>query len=167
MNVALRLVLFEEKEILSNLLEKYHYEFTQYEIRDVNKLGLYGYQSLDYYLTDEKRWAYFIVVDDQLAGFALVRNHLSECMETYFVISEFFVMYKYRNSGVGRQAFFQVLGKHKGQWRLCQHPKNITSACFWDSVIKEYTKGQYELMRSHPNVIYNDGTLGDMFFFSS
>ena len=165
MNIMLQSILFEDREILSNLMEKYHYEFTQYEPRDVNKLGLYGYQYLDFYWTDEKRWAYFIVVDGKLAGFVLVRNHPLEGTETDFVISEFFVMYKYRRSGVGRQAFFQVLDKHKGRWRICMHPENIASMRFWDSVINEYTKGQYELIQSHPKVVYKDGILGNIYLF--
>jgi predicted acetyltransferase len=167
MNITLQFVLFEDREILSNLLEKYHYEFTQYEPRDVNKLGLYGYQSLDFYWIDEKRWAYFIVVDGNLAGFVLVRNYPLKDTKTYFVIPEFFVMYKYRRSGVGRQAFFQVLNKHKGRWRICLHPNNITSVHFWDSVIKEYTKGQYKFLKSHPKVIYKDGILGNIYLFNS
>ena len=165
MNVALQTVLFEEREILSNLLEKYNYEFSQYDPRDVNKLGLYGYY-LDSYWTDEMKWPYFITVDTNLAGFILVRNHTLKDWDADFVISEFFVMYKYRRSGVGRDALFQVLGKHCGRWRLCRHP-NSASAPFWDSVINKYTNGQYELIRSHPKIVYNDGTLGDVFLFSS
>ena len=164
-NVVLKPVLLEEREILSNLMEKYHYEFTQYEPRDVNKLGLYGYQYLDYYWTDNKRWAYFIIVDGNLAGFVLVRNHPLEGTETDFVISEFFVMYKYRRFGVGRQAFNKVLDKHRGRWRICLHPKNTESMHFWESVTREYTEGQYELVRSHPKVIYKDGSLGNVFLF--
>lgn len=53
MNVELQRVKLEEREILSNLLEKYDYEFSQYDNRDVNKLGLYGYQYLDYYWTEK------------------------------------------------------------------------------------------------------------------
>lgn len=106
MNIELRQACLEDREILSNLLEKYDYEFSQYDNRDVNKLGLYGYKYLDYYWAEEKRWAYFIVVDQKLAGFIMV-NDYSEVEErkTDFVISEFFVMYKYRHLGVGRQAF--------------------------------------------------------------
>lgn len=72
MKVELQLVKLEEREILSNLLEKYDYEFSQYDNRDVNKLGLYGYQYLDYYWTEKNRWAYFIVVDGNLGGFVMV-----------------------------------------------------------------------------------------------
>ena len=33
----------EEKDIMMNLLEKYLYEFSQWEKTDVNEEGLYGY----------------------------------------------------------------------------------------------------------------------------
>lgn len=72
MNVELKRVSIDEKEILRNLLEKYNYEFSQWDKRDVNKLGLYGYDYLDYYWTEERRWAYFIMVEGKLAGFAMV-----------------------------------------------------------------------------------------------
>ena len=168
MNVELRPVQSEEKEILKNLLEKYDYEFSQYDMRDVNKLGLYGYKYLDFYWAEENRWAYFIVVDGKLAGFVMVTDLPEvEGTETDFQISEFFVMYKYRRGGVGREAFFRVLDKHKGRWQLRRHPKNIPSVHFWDNVIGEYTKGKFEIIRSHPKADYPDGTLGDVFFFNS
>ena len=68
MRVELKQVTVDEKEILRNLLEKYNYEFSKWDKRDVNKLGLYGYPFLDYYWTEDKRWAYFIFADDNTAG---------------------------------------------------------------------------------------------------
>lgn len=168
MNIELRQVCLEDREILSNLLEKYDYEFSQYDNRDVNRLGLYGYKYLDYYWTEEKRWAYFIVVDQKLAGFIMVNDYSEvEDRKTDFVISEFFVMYKYRRLGVGRQAFFKVLTLHKGTWQLKRHPKNIPSVHFWNKAVCEYTKGKYEMIESYPNTEYDDGTLADVFFFES
>jgi predicted acetyltransferase len=107
MSVELKRVTADEKEILKNLLEKYDYEFSQWDKRDVNKLGLYGYPYLDHYWTEDKRWAYFILVDGQLAGFAMVIDYPEvKDRETDFQMAEFFVMYKYRRMGVGREAFF-------------------------------------------------------------
>lgn len=168
MDVELKPVRLEDREILSNLLEKYDYEFSQYDNRDVNRLGLYGYKYLDYYWTEDKRWAYFIEVDGKLAGFVMVITLPEvEDRETDFSIAEFFVMYKYRRFGVGKQAFFKVLDIHKGKWQLKRHPKNIPSVIFWNKVVSEYTKGNYELIESHPETEYDDGTLGDVFFFES
>lgn len=168
MNVKLKLVQLEEREILSNLLEKYDYEFSQYDNRDVNKLGLYGYQYLDYYWTEKNRWAYFILVDENLAGFVMINDFPEvDDRETDFQMAEFFVMYKYRRKGVGLQAVYKVLDMHRGRWQLKRHPKNLSSVYFWNKVIEKYTNGNYELITSYPKTEYDDGTLGDIFFFES
>ena len=168
MKVELRQVNVEDREILANLLEKYDYEFSQYDNRDVNKLGLYGYKYLDCYWIEEKRWAYFIMADDKLAGFVMI-NDIPEVEDrkTDFSMAEFFAMYKYRRTGVGRRAFFLALDLHKGKWQLKRHPKNLSSVYFWDKVVDEYTQGDYELKNSYPNTEYADGSLGDIFFFSN
>lgn len=168
MNVELKQVSLDEKEILRNLLEKYEYEFSQWDKRDVNKLGLYGYEYLDYYWTEERRWAYFIMVDSKLAGFIMI-NDLPEVndRDTDFQVSEFFVLYKYRRLGIGKKALFKVLDLHRGRWQLKLHPANKASVHFWNNVINEYTKGQYELVQSYPGTEYDDGTLADVFFFES
>ena len=97
-------VKIDEKEILRNLLEKYDYEFSQYDQRDVNKLGLYGYEYFDYYWTEKNRWAFFIIVDGNLAGFVMVNDYPEADEETDYSLAEFFIMYKYRRCGVGKYA---------------------------------------------------------------
>ena len=77
MKIELVAVDSSEKEILRNLLEKYDYEFSQYDNRDVNQLGLYGYDYLDYYWTGKDRWAFFIHVNKKLAGFVMVNSYQS------------------------------------------------------------------------------------------
>ena len=167
MQVKLRKVELEDREILANLFEKYEYEFTQYNGEGVNKLGLIGYPYLDFYWTDDDRWAYFIDVDDNLAGFVLVFNYREEGdPETDYQIAEFFVIYKYRRSGVGKQAFFQALDKHRGRWGLGTHPKNVAAVNFWKNSINEYTKGQYESIESKPNA-YPDGSHANVFYFDN
>jgi predicted acetyltransferase len=90
-----------------------------------------------------------------------------EDRKTDFVISEFFVMQKYRKMGIGKKAFFMAMDLHKGTWQLKRHPKNMASVHFWDKVVDEYTNGNYELVKSYPNTEYSDGTLGDVFFFDN
>jgi len=168
MQVKLRKVELEDREILANLLEKYDYEFSQYDHRDVNKLGLFGYQYLDCYWTDDDRFAYFIEIDGTLAGFIMVFNYRKDGdPETDHQIAEFFVMHKYRRRGVGRQAFFQVLDDHRGRWALGWHPKNIASDKFWRGVVNEYTKGQFELEESCPRLSYPDGSFGTVVYFDN
>jgi len=169
MNIELKQALVEDREILSNLLEKYLYDLSQYDDNDVNKLGLYGYPYLDcYWWEEENRWAYFIIVDERIAGFIMVNDYPeAPDRKTDFVISEFFVMHKYRRFGVGKQAFFKVLNLHKGTWQLKRHPKNLPAVQFWQMTIDEYTGGKYEFFESYPNTEFIDGILAGVFFFNS
>jgi predicted acetyltransferase len=126
MKITLRKAELEDREVLANLIEKYEYEFSQYNNKDVNKFGLYGYQYVDYYWTEKNRFAYFIEVDGMLAGFVMVNDYPEiDDRKTDFVISEFFVMHKYRRKGIGKKAFFMVADLHRGSWQLKRHPKNI------------------------------------------
>lgn len=168
MDISLHAVKIEEREILANLLEKYNYEFSQYDDTDINNLGLYGYRYLDYFWNEDRRFAYFIMADGRLAGFVMVID-MPEVpdREADFQIAEFFVLYKYRRAGVGKRAFFKTLDLHRGKWQLKRHPKNIPSVHFWNRVIDEYTGGKFELVEAYPGTEYNDGTPADVFFFES
>lgn len=157
-----------DRKTLMNLLEKYLYEFSQWEKTDVNNDGLYGYEYLDCYFEEENRYPYLIWVDDKLAGFVLVSNYPEVPEEgTDFCLSELFIMNKYRRKGYGKEAVFRVFDMHHGKWQLKRHPHNIGSVYFWDNVICEYTNGNYRLVKGYPNkeVDYEDGTSADVFFF--
>jgi predicted acetyltransferase len=168
LTIELQPVSIEQRELLANLLEKYDYEFSQWDLRDVNALGLYGYKYLDCYWLEEHRWAYFILADGKLAGFVMV-NDFAEApdRETDFSVAEFFVMHKYRRAGVGRFAAKAVFGLHRGRWQLKYHPRNTGSAIFWPGVVGEYTNGRYKLVKAYPGTEYEDGTLGDLIFFEN
>lgn len=170
MEFTLRKVELEDREILSNLLEKYDYEFSQYDNRDVNKLGLYGFKYLDYYWTENNRWAYFIEVDGNLAGFVMINDYPEvPDRKTDYCLSEFFIMYKYRRKGLGKECAFKVFNLYHGKWQLKYHPHNIASVYFWNNVINQYTGGKYELIEAYPNheVDYEDGTPADVIFFEN
>ncbi len=160
----------DERNIMMNLLEKYLYEFSQWEKTDVNDDGLYGYEYLDCYFEEERRFPYFIKVDGKLAGFILISDYPEVTEEnTDYCLSEFFIMNKYRRKGYGKEAVFKVLDMHRGKWQLKRHPHNIASVHFWNKVINEYTKGNYRLVEKYPNkeVDYEDGTAADVFFFEN
>lgn len=145
MNIEIILVNKEEKEILRNLLEKYEYEFSQYNQRDVNDLGLFGYDYLDSYWLEESRFPYFIRVDKKLVGFILINDYRELHVETAYSVAEFFILYKYRKMGAGKFAVQYLFKKYKGKWQLTYLPENETSKIFWNKVVNEYTRGTYEI----------------------
>lgn len=165
MEFALEQVEVWQKEILRNLLEKYDYEFSQYDGRDVNALGLYGYGYLDNYWTEEGRWAFFLKVDGQLAGFAMVNDYPEAGEPLDYCMSEFFVMYKYRRCGLGKWAAFALFDRFPGLWQLKRTPRNEGSVVFWDKVVGGYTGGDYKLERGRADIAYDDGTPADLFTF--
>lgn len=159
-----------DRDVINNLMEKYLYEFSQWELTDVNSMGLYDYEWLDGYFTEEHRYPYILKSDGKLVGFILISDYPEVPEEkTDYCLSEFFIMHKYRRNGFGKQAAFHVFNQHRGKWQLKRHPHNKASVYFWDKVVKEYTSGNYRLMPAYPNeeVNYEDGTPADVFFFDN
>ena len=161
---------WEDRDTLMNLLEKYLYEFSQWEKTDVDENGLYGYEYLDCYFEEEHRYPYLFMAEGKIAGFALISDYPEVPEEgTDFCLSEFFILHKYRRQGYGREAVFQLLDKHHGKWQLKRHPHNLASVFFWNKVIDAYTGGNYRLIERYPNpeADYEDGTPADVFFFEN
>ncbi|MGG3840491.1 hypothetical protein ABEV00_26155 [Paenibacillus thiaminolyticus] len=67
---------------------------------------------------------------------------LSTANETN-VISDFFIMRKFRRRNYGKQAAFHLFDRFPGAWEIRQTETNIQAQQFWKRVIHEYTKGIY------------------------
>ena len=138
-----------DKPLLRRLMELYLYDFSEFTEEDVNELGLYGYEYLDHYWTQSERHAFLIRVDDNLAGFVLVRTLHLDSGEVIHTISEFFIMRKYRGQGVGREVAYRIFDRFPGRWRVGQRQENRGAQIFWHKVIGEYTGGRFE-ESTHP-----------------
>ena len=169
MDISITTVSKAEKEILRNLLEKYLYEFSQYEDHDVNDIGLYGYNYLDHYWTEENRFAFFIRVEGKLAGFIMINNHsdikIEAKIETKYSMAEFFVMHKYKRRGVGTFAVKYIFNQFKGKWQITYAQKNEPANTFWNKVVNDYTNGNFEKYTDHKK--YDDGLKRDLLVFST
>ena len=163
MNIEIIPVEKDQKEILRNLLEKYEYDFSQYNQRDVNDLGLFGYDYLDNYWTEENRFPYFIKVDSKLAGLVMVNDYPEVKSDTDYTLSELFIMYKYRQKGIGKYVVNYIFNKFKGKWQLTYLQSNETSKIFWNKVVHEYTKGKYETHKIETKY----GTIEDVLVFET
>ncbi len=156
MKVDITHVLEDEKTILAHLIELYEYDFSVFNNNDVNALGLYGYSYLDYYWTERGRFPYFIKLDGKLAGFVLVCDYCYVSKDKdALMMSEFFVMKKYRRQGIGKFAAIQVFNMHKGNWELTIHPQNPVSMSFWTNVIEECVGDNYNTFKDIEGV-YDD-----------
>jgi len=143
-------VSYEDKLILQNLIQLYRYDSSEFDDHVLSKYGLYQYKYLDHQWTDEYRHPYLIYKDGELAGFALVIVgvpkefvKLSDADETN-VITDFFILRKYRGMNVGKQASFYIFDKYPGAWEVRQTQQNIGANQFWKKVINQYTEGRFK-----------------------
>lgn len=148
MTVQIRRVEISEKDTLANLLEKYLYEFSQYDKRKYNDKGLFGYKYLDNYFTDNDRFAYFITVDGELGGFALINKYCACERPVDWSVAEFFVSYNYRRQGVATRAVDLIFENHKGFYHIKYHKENVASAVLWNNAARKYSGDNYELCAS-------------------
>jgi predicted acetyltransferase len=129
MTFALLEVSEADRAVLRRLIELYRYDFSEFDKGDVGPHGDYGYRYLDHYWTEPGRHPFLFQVDGKWAGFALVREIPP------FDLAEFFVMRKYRRTGIGRQAAAEVFAKFPGGWQVRQQLSNPAATTFWRRVI--------------------------------
>ena len=154
-----------DRQRLENLLEKYIYEFSQYDKTHFDADGLFGYEWLPTYFEGrDDRAAYLIYAEGSLAGFALI-NRIAECDRPLdWAVAEFFVAYPFRRNGVGSAAMEQVFARHSGRWQIKYHSKNLPSAAFWNGIARHYAAGSVETLFGAED--YADGTPATVLCFS-
>ncbi|MFD2630419.1 GNAT family N-acetyltransferase [Oceanobacillus kapialis] len=59
------------------------------------------------------------------------------------VISDFFIMRKFRRQGIGKQVAHRLFEKHKGVWEVKQTNENTPAYAFWKKVISEVAKESF------------------------
>lgn len=149
----------EDKSVLRNLFELYSYDFSEYTGEDLNTHGRFGYKYIDHYWTEEGRFAYFIKVNDQYAGFALIRTDIEgEFNDKVHGLSEFFILRKYRRQGIGQHVAHQLFDQFPGTWEVTQERENKPSILFWDKIIGAYTQEQFEVRegKEHRVIIFQN-----------
>ncbi|MEC0240326.1 GNAT family N-acetyltransferase [Paenibacillus dokdonensis] len=140
---------YADKSTLRNLLELYKYDFSEFDPEDdLNENGLYEYMYLDHYWTEEGRYPFLFRVGGKLAGFALVRRHEpNEASGPVYEMAEFFVLRKFRGSGTGKQAAYDLFNRLPGRWRVAEMDSNEPAQLFWRKIIAQYTELQFQEIR--------------------
>jgi len=119
MNFTLLQASIEYKVVMQNLMQFYIYDFSEYIKYDVGDSGQFApYPYLDDYWEDlNNKFPYIIKRDDKYVGFVLVKLIESEKSKC-FSMAEFFILKKYRRSGVGKAIAVEVFNLHRGIGRF-------------------------------------------------
>lgn len=129
-------------EIVRNLFELYMHDLSGYagiEVGDDGKFAAPATLSL-YWSDAAQRHPFLIRADGRIAGFALVRK----IAPAIYDMGEFFILRKYRRSGVGREAAFWLFDRFKSAWEVREIPSNEPAQAFWRRIIAEYAGGDFE-----------------------
>jgi predicted acetyltransferase len=146
MQIEIDTVPHEKKHILRNMLELYFHDMSEFDDEEdrleLNDAGLYGYKYLDYYWTQEGRFAYIVTVDGHLAGLSLIRT--CEMTPVTFEVAEFFILKKYRKTGVGTALIARLFTLHKGHWVIDTAIKNTVAQNFWRNCVINANSSGFE-----------------------
>src|SRR5436305_9127199 len=118
--VVLEVATPRDAPLLSNLLELYLHDLSEVFPIELSAEGRFGYERLSLYWSEpERRFPLFIKSNGQIAGFALVTrgSPVSDDPSAYDV-AEFFVLRRYRRSGIGRRAAALVWDSYSGTWTI-------------------------------------------------
>ncbi len=146
------------ENIFFNLLDKYNFELSQYELTDTNPDGLYDNDRFKKYLTNERFFAELFFAEKIPVGLAAYSIYYSAGKKIFVnSLNEFFILHKYRRCGVGKFLVQKIFSAHNGFWKIEIHPSNVTAQMFWKNVVASYSNGNYKI---EDNGIghYNDGS---------
>src|SRR5262249_11253970 len=88
-----------------------------------------------------ERFPFLIRADGRLAGFALVRR--IDTNPATYDMGEFFVLRRYRRTGIGGTAARELFDRFAGAWQVRELPANMSAQAFWRRVIDEYVRGDF------------------------
>lgn len=105
------------------------------------------------WFADDSSYPLIILKNDQPAGFALVsRPPRNRRDQVDFRMAEFFVAFKSRRLGVGRDAAHLIFNRFAGTWEITEFVHNKGAVSFWRAILNEYTGGKYQERVAHGEV---------------
>jgi predicted acetyltransferase len=140
----------EQAPALENLFELYAHDLSAAFELDVGDDGRFGAARLARYWSEPERCFPFLIrVGRELAGFALVtRGSPATPDPTNLDVAEFFVLRRYRRSGVGGQAAGALWDRLPGHWIVRVAERNQDARPFWTRTISGYTQRRFSEARA-------------------
>lgn len=127
--------------VIRNLFALYAYDMSEFAGLDVDDDGTFSIplSLASYWVGPDaaQRHPFLVRADGKLAGFALVRQIAAD--PTTYDMGEFFILRKYRRSGLGRDTACRLFDRFQGHWEVRELPSNTAAQAFWRRIIADYT----------------------------
>jgi len=142
--VSLSKALASDRGLLENLAQFYAYDFSEVLPMHVAADGRFAEVDLGAWWVDSWRHPFLVRVGESIAGFALIATRSKITGESGTTdMTEFFVMRRFRRSGVGRAAAVLAFDLFPGRWEVRQRTENPGATAFWRRAIEAYAKDGY------------------------
>jgi predicted acetyltransferase len=132
----------EASSILGNLFEFYVHDMSEWLGIDTLPDGSYSYDTSTIWTKGQD--AHLARLGDSLAGFVLTgsADRWLGPVGAHEIV-EFFVLRKFRRSGVGRQMAMQLWDNTPGEWLVRVVESNVPALPFWRRTIADYSRDAY------------------------
>lgn len=127
----------DRQPAIANLLQLYLYEFSAELGTDVEPDGRFAWDGLNDYWTETDLHPFLMTVEGKLAGFALVQRILASDGTLVWDVEDFFVMARFRRSGLGTFAACCLFDRFAGPWQVRVLSSNDRALAFWRAAIAE------------------------------
>lgn len=125
-----RIVNHEEKDIMKRMFSKYLVELSKFEANvKFDENGVPVYKWFNNYWTDYGRYPFFLIIDNVIAGFAMIRFHENE--EYDYSIAEFYVLPDFRGNGNAIWFADSLLKLFNGKFKIETRLTNPAGMKFW------------------------------------
>jgi predicted acetyltransferase len=140
---------------LESLLQIYLSELSRYSPIKQSPSGEYVYPYLQYYWQDRNRHPYFLLRNEEICGFALIREDMNPSNgEAMMDLAEFYIQKNYRRLNIGSRIVEMLWDQYPTSWHLSILKENQTARAFWSAVINHYTMGTFTLQnKDHDTTI--------------
>lgn len=143
MTLELVLVGTADIPVLENLIQLYIHDFSEFftgtprcELSDDGRYALD--RPVAAWLAEPGHVALLLRNQGRLAGFAQISGTAEP--GTQRVVDEYFVVRKYRRSGLGAAAAAAIFDRWPGEWRADVRRRNIGAAAFWARAIAAHPR---------------------------
>ena len=129
----------DQETVLANLLELYAHDFSEISDLRLDANGRFGYTPLPLYWQETNRYPFLVKVDNNLAGFVLVKKGSAVSGdENVLDIAEFFILRGYRRHGIGLRVAHEVWRKFPGRWEVRVTERNQAAQAFWSRAVAAF-----------------------------
>lgn len=137
-----------DREWLTNVYPFYLHDLSEFDLAyyTLDDRGVWMPDHRAGWLEEDEDHPLILVEAGRRVGFALVNQAPSPYMRPGmdYRMSEFFVLRKHREQGIGRRAVFALFDRFRGKWEVSELARNTVAISFWRRVIGEYGGGRHQ-----------------------